>query len=145
MATTYALRIEKKLQGSNYKAWLEHMFKISSNKFSPKASSMEIDKYILSSFTTMRFCEEDGTLEFKQKGAPTEYKVLSKGLQPWFACLNRRSTTLKIVFGHWSTLGYYQDSSVLSLDTGCLWGGALTAARLDVSEATIVQVSCKSK
>ena len=145
MAIRYASRIEKKLQGRNYKAWLKHMFKVSSNKFSPKASSMDIDKYILSSFIAMRFCEDDGRLDFKQKGAPSEYKIFKKGLKPWFACPTRRSTTLKIVFGHWSTLGYYQDSNVLSLDTGCLWGRALTAARIDLDEAIIVQVDCEAK
>ncbi|CAA6801482.1 MAG: Bis(5'-nucleosyl)-tetraphosphatase, symmetrical (EC [uncultured Sulfurovum sp.] len=145
MAITHALRIEKKLQGSNYKAWLQHMFRINANKFSSKASSMDIDKYILSAFTAMRFCEDDGRLDFKQKGKPTEYKVVKKGLKPWFACPTRRSTTLKVVFGHWSTLGYYQDSNVLALDTGCLWGGALTVARLDQKEAVIVQFPCKKQ
>ena len=145
MARTHAARIEKKLQGRNYKAWLKHMFKKSSNKFNAKASSLDIEKYILSSFTAMRFCEDDGRLDFKQKGTPTEYKVLKKGLKPWFACPTRRSTSLKIVFGHWSTLGYYQDSNVLALDTGCLWGKALTVARLDTEEPIIVQVQCEAK
>jgi len=146
MARTYAKRIEKKLQGPNYKAWLKHMFKKSSNKFDANASPLDIDKYILSSFTAMRFCEDDGRrLDFKQKGAPTEYKVLKKGLKPWFACPTRRSTSLKIVFGHWSTLGYYQDSNVLALDTGCLWGRKLTVARLDTKEPLIVQVECEAK
>ena len=145
MARTHAARIEKKLQGRNYKAWLKHMFKKSSNKFNAKASSLDIEKYILSSFTAMRFCEDDGRLDFKQKGTPTEYKVLKKGLKPWFACPTRRSTSLKIVFGHWSTLGYYQDSNVLALDTGCLWGKALTVARLDTKEPIIVQVQCEAK
>jgi len=145
MATAYAMRIEKKLQGINYRAWLQHMFQIRSYKFSPKASSIDIDKYILSAFTTMRFCYDDGSLDFDQKGAPTEYKVISKGLKPWFSCPTRRSTTLKIVFGHWSTLGYYQDNKVLALDTGCLWGGRLTAARLDLDEVLIVDVNCTGK
>lgn len=145
MARTHASRIEKKLQGRNYKAWLKHMFKKSSNKFNAKASSLDIEKYILSSFTAMRFCEDDGRLDFKQKGKPTEYKVSKKGLKPWFACPTRRSTSLKIVFGHWSTLGYYQDSNVLALDTGCLWGKALTVARLDTKEPIIVQVQCEAK
>jgi bis(5'-nucleosyl)-tetraphosphatase (symmetrical) len=145
MAINYASRIEKKLQGRNYKAWLKHMFKVSANKFNAKASSMDIDKYILSSFTAMRFCEDDGRLDFKQKGAPSTLKVEYKKLKPWFACPTRRSTTLKIVFGHWSTLGYYHDSNVLALDTGCLWGKALTVARLDVEEPIIVQVICEAK
>ena len=145
MAIRYASRIEKKLQGQNYKSWLKHMYKVSSNKFSPKASSMDIDKYILSAFTAMRFCEDDGRLDFKQKGTPSGYKVFRKGLKPWFACPTRRATTLKVVFGHWSTLGYYQDSNVLSLDTGCLWGKALTVARIDLDEPKIVQVECEAK
>ncbi len=145
MARTHAKHIEQKLQGRNYKSWLKHMFKKSSNKFNAKASSLDIEKYILSSFTAMRFCEDDGRLDFKQKGKPTEYKLLKKGLKPWFACSTRRSTTLKIVFGHWSTLGYYQDSNVLALDTGCLWGRALTVARLDTKEPIIVQFKCEAK
>ncbi|CAA6810350.1 MAG: Bis(5'-nucleosyl)-tetraphosphatase, symmetrical (EC [uncultured Sulfurovum sp.] len=145
MATTHAKRIEKKLQGRNYKAWLKHMYKKSSNKFNAKASSLDIEKYILSSFVAMRFCEDDGCLDFKQKGAPTEYKVLKKGLKPWFACPTRHKSSLKIIFGHWSTLGYYQDSNVLALDTGCLWGRTLTAARIDIKEPLIVSVQCEGK
>lgn len=148
MAITYARRIEKKLQGRNYKAWLRHMFKVSSNKFDANASAMDMEKYILSSFTRMRFCADDGSLDFFQKGSPTTLKIEFKGLKPWFSCPTRYSTTLKIVFGHWSTLcqsssiGYYHDSNVLGLDTGCLWGGKLTAARLDLEEAIIVQIDC---
>ena len=145
MAITYSARIEKKLQGRNYKSWLRHMFKVNSNKFNSRASSMDIEKYILSSFTRMRFCEDDGRLDFKQKGRPTELKVGLKGLKPWFGCPTRKNIYMKIVFGHWSTLGYYQDTNVLSLDTGCLWGGSLTAARLDVDEPILVQVRCKKE
>ena len=146
-AITYAQRIEKKLKGRNYKAWLKHLNKISSRKFNAKANSLDIEKYILSSFISMRFCEDDGKLEFKQKGAPSALKVEYKGLKPWFACPTRRSTTLKIVFGHWSTLGFYHNSNVLALDTGCLWGKKLTAARLDldIENPQIVQVECKGK
>jgi bis(5'-nucleosyl)-tetraphosphatase (symmetrical) len=143
MAIRHASRIEKKLRGRNYKAWLKHMHKKSSNRFNAEAYSLDIEKYILSSFTSMRFCRDDGELNFKQKGEPTEYKVLKKGLKPWFACPTRKSMTMKIVFGHWSTLGYYHDSNVLALDTGCVWGRKLTAMRLDIQEDILVQVSCQ--
>jgi bis(5'-nucleosyl)-tetraphosphatase (symmetrical) len=145
MAITHASRIEKKLRGRNYKAWLKHMYKTSSNKFNAKASSLDIEKYILNSFISMRFCENDGRLNFKQKGEPLALKVDIKGLKPWFACPTRYSTTLKIVFGHWSTLGYYYDGKVLSLDTGCVWGKKLTCAKIDIEKPLIVQINCSKK
>jgi bis(5'-nucleosyl)-tetraphosphatase (symmetrical) len=64
-------------------------------------------------------------------------------MKPWFECENRKEIELKIVFGHWSTLGFYQDAHVLALDTGCLWGGQLTAARIDLPEPKIVQFECE--
>jgi len=144
-AIRYASRIEKKLRGRNYKAWLKHMHKKSSNRFDAKARSLDIEKYILNSFISMRFCKDDGELNFKQKGEPTNYKVTKKGLKPWFACPSRKFISMKIIFGHWSTLGYYQDSNVLSIDTGCVWGRGLTAARLDLEEPILVQVECQAK
>ncbi|HFU77125.1 MAG TPA: symmetrical bis(5'-nucleosyl)-tetraphosphatase, partial [Epsilonproteobacteria bacterium] len=81
-------------------------------------------------------------LDFKQKGAPTD-TLREKGLKPWFECQNRKDIDLKIIFGHWSTLGFHQDEHVLALDTGCLWGGKLTAARIDMDEVEIVQVECQ--
>jgi bis(5'-nucleosyl)-tetraphosphatase (symmetrical) len=142
MAIRYASRIEKKLRGRNYKAWLRHMHKKSSNRFDAKARSLDIEKYILNSFISMRFCKDDGELNFKQKGEPSSYKVIKKGLKPWFVCPSRKSMSMKIIFGHWSTLGYYQDSNVLALDTGCVWGRRLTAARIDIEEPILVQVDC---
>ncbi|MCK4442722.1 MAG: symmetrical bis(5'-nucleosyl)-tetraphosphatase [Sulfurovaceae bacterium] len=145
MAVRYASRIQKKLRAKNPKPWLKDMLKPSLDIFNANASSIDIDRYILSSFTRMRFCKKDGSLDFYQKGKPKLSKVEYKGLYPWFACPSRRSTTLKVVFGHWSTLGYWYDSNVLCLDTGCLWGRELTAVRLDKKKPVPVQVKCKKK
>ena len=148
MAINYSKRIEKRLQGRNYKSWLKHMFKKSSNRFNAKANSLDIEKYILSSFIAMRFCKRDGELDFKQKGSPNNMKRLNKGLYPWFACPSRKDIPLKTIFGHWSTLvndtnlDYYYDGKVLGLDTGCLWGKRLTCARLDRPEPYFVQLEC---
>ncbi len=143
MAVEYASRIEKKLQSDNPKLWLKDMFKTSSDIFDANASPIDIDKYILSAFTRMRFCKEDGRLDFYQKGKPKLSKLEYKGLHPWFDCPTRRSTTLKVVFGHWSTLGYWYDGNVLCLDTGCVWGRELTAVRLDKKTPNPVSVKCK--
>jgi len=145
MAISYAKRIEKRLRSRSVKAWLKNMFKNSSSQFNSEASSQDMDKYILGSFTRMRFCEDNGELDFKQKGKPTEFKVFKRGLKPWFACPTRKYIGMKIVFGHWSTLGFYYDSNVLALDTGCLWGRKLTAARIDLREPIIIQVGCQAK
>ncbi|HFQ61026.1 MAG TPA: symmetrical bis(5'-nucleosyl)-tetraphosphatase [Epsilonproteobacteria bacterium] len=141
MALRYAKRVETKLQSHDAKTWLKAMFKEGSKKFDRTASSLDIDRYIMGAFTRMRFCYNDHKLDFDQKGAPTD-ALREKGLKPWFECENRADIDLKIIFGHWSTLGFYHDENVLALDTGCLWGGKLTAARIDVDEVEIVQVEC---
>jgi len=141
MALRYAKRLEERLQKDTVEIWLRTMFKDSSNNFNQEASPIDIDKYIISSFTRMRYCHGDHKLDFKQKGTPTD-ALRKKGLKPWFECKRRKKINLKIIFGHWSTLGFYHDDNVLSLDTGCLWGATLTAARIDLDEVEIVQVEC---
>jgi len=141
MAMEYAKRVEIQLQAIDVEVWLKSMFKEGSKSFDRGAKSIDIDKYILSSFTRMRYCSSDHKLDFDQKGAPTE-ALREKGLKPWFECKNRKEIDLKIIFGHWSTLGFYHDKNVLSLDTGCIWGGELTAARIDTVDIEVVKVSC---
>ncbi len=143
MALRYAERIEKKLQGDDddVQIWLKKMFKHGIDRFNRESSKIDIDKYIISSFTRMRYCYGDHRLDYDQKGTPTD-ALRDKGLKPWFECDKRKVVELKIIFGHWSTLGFHHDDNVLSLDTGCLWGGKLTAARIDLDEVEIVSVVC---
>ncbi len=141
MALEYSKRIEERLKRDDVEIWLKQMFKHGIERFDREASSIDIDRYIVSSFVRMRFCYKDHRLDFDQKGAPTEL-LREKGLKPWFECHNRKDIDLKIIFGHWSTLGFYHNEHVLSLDTGCLWGRELTAARIDKDEVEIVSVSC---
>lgn len=141
MALEYAKRVEERLKGDDVKTWLKQMFKHSVERFNRDASNIDIDRYILSSFIRMRFCYKNHRLDFDQKGSPTD-ALREKGLKPWFECNNRKEIHLKIIFGHWSTLGFHHDENVLSLDTGCLWGGKLTAARINKDEVKIVSVDC---
>jgi len=141
MALEYSRRIEKRLRRDDVEIWLTKMFKHGVERFDRNASHVDIDRYIVSSFVRMRFCYKDQRLDFDQKGSPTE-ALKEKGLKPWFESHHRKDIDLKIIFGHWSTLGLYQDKNVLALDTGCLWGGALTAARIDRDEVHIVSVDC---
>lgn len=143
MALKYSKRIEERLQSDDVEVWLKAMFKHGIDRFNRDSSCIDIDRYIVSSFTRMRYCYGDHRLDFKQKGEPTDI-LREKGLKPWFECAKRKELDLKIIFGHWSTLGFHHDDNVLSLDTGCLWGGELTAARIDEDEVKVVSVDCKA-
>ena len=140
-ALRYARRIEAKLQSEDGKVWLAKMFEKGGVRFDRKADETETDRYILSTFTRMRYCYKDYRLDFKQKGAPTP-ELREKGMKPWFACEGRKPLELRLVFGHWSTLGLYRDDHVIAIDTGCVWGGKLTAVRLDDGSEKIVQTAC---
>lgn len=97
-------------------------------------------RFITNCLTRLRFCREDGTLELKYKGSIDQ---APPGVLPWFRVPQRRSRDLRIVCGHWSALGYYDGDGVLSIDTGCVWGGKLSAVRLDERSGPI-EVACTS-
>lgn len=97
-------------------------------------------RVIINALTRLRFCTADGTMEFGTKegagGAP-------EGFMPWFEVPGRRTAQDIVAFGHWSTLGWLARKDVFSLDTGCVWGGRLSALRLDTKGAhELLQVKC---
>lgn len=85
-------------------------------------------RFIVNAMTRMRFCTPEGRLEFSAKGPP---EMAPSGYRPWYDLPDRASADHTIVCGHWSALGFRRLPGVLALDSGCLWGGALTAVRLD--------------
>ncbi len=136
MALEYSKRLQEKLQSSGASKWLAKKMVGGIQTFGPKKN-----RYALNGFTRMRFCYEDGRLDFDQKGAPSK-KTAKAGLIPWFELKNRKKLDAKIIFGHWSTLGYVENNEVVCLDTGCIWQGKMTAKRLDEPDGEIVQVEC---
>lgn len=99
-------------------------------------------RYIVNCFTRMRFVDAQGRLELQAKGSPR--KGQRGSLIPWFEAPQARWRGARLVVGHWSTLGFFRSAGVTALDTGCVWGGSLTALRLDVPDAAPVQVACGS-
>jgi len=97
-------------------------------------------RFIVNCFTRLRYVDADGRLMLRVKGSPK--KSQSPTLIPWFEARDARWHGSRIVFGHWSTLGFFHSADVTGLDTGCVWGGSLTAWRLDVPDAKPVQVAC---
>jgi bis(5'-nucleosyl)-tetraphosphatase (symmetrical) len=85
-------------------------------------------RFVINALTRMRYCRADGSIDLKQKGRPGSQPA---SLLPWFDVPGRASRATRVICGHWSTLGLLRRPDVLALDTGCVWGGALTAASLD--------------
>jgi bis(5'-nucleosyl)-tetraphosphatase (symmetrical) len=96
-------------------------------RWSNQLSGIERLRFITNCFTRLRYCTPDGNLAIKEKGAPGSQ---SPGSLPWFEVPERASKSDRIIFGHWSTLGYLNADNVWSIDTGCLWGGQLTALKI---------------
>jgi len=90
--------------------------------------------------TRLRFCTGDGRIELAHKGKPDS---VQPPLLPWFMAPARAARGTRIVFGHWSALGLYRAEGLLGLDTGCVWGGALTAIDLDRPEAAPISVASR--
>src|SRR5262249_58521292 len=84
-------------------------------------------RYTINALTRMRYCDRRGRLDFTESGPPGSQP---KGLKPWFDVDNRRSRNAHIFFGHWAALGLLRRADVTALDSGCVWGGCLTAVRL---------------
>ncbi len=99
-------------------------------------------RFIANCLTRLRYLDAEGRLVLRAKGSPK--KAQSKSLIPWFEAHGARWRGSRILFGHWSTLGYFSNADVTGLDTGCVWGDRLTALRLDVPDAKPVQVPCAS-
>ena len=96
-------------------------------------------RMVLTVLPRIRYCTPDGTLEFDTKDGSG---VAPPGHLAWFDVPGRLTQDQPIAFGHWSTLGLRNRPDLLSLDTGCVWGGMLTAVRVDGGRREVVQVAC---
>lgn len=94
-------------------------------------------RFAVNVLTRLRFCTAEGRIDFRQKGKP---ESALPPWMPWFKAPHRAAARTRIVFGHWSALGYYNADDVVGLDTGCVWGGALTALNLDEPRARPISV-----
>lgn len=137
-ALAHAAEVEAVLQGPRFHEFLGHMYGNKPSRWSDNLSGWDRLRFIVNCFTRLRFCTLDGKLDFKHKGHPDE-QVDADHL-PWFRISQRKSRDLPIVFGHWSTLGLYRQDNVQAIDTGCLWGGTLTA--LNLEDGSITSLDC---
>ena len=136
-ARELAAEVERALRGKHRNRFLSRLHGNTPERWSEQLSGADRLRCIVNAMTRMRFCSAQGEIDFAHKGAAED---APPGFRPWFAHRSRASTTHTIVCGHWSALGFYRQDGLLALDSGCLWGGALTAVRLDDGE--VFQLSC---
>jgi bis(5'-nucleosyl)-tetraphosphatase (symmetrical) len=132
-----AAEVETALRGSDWQAFLAHLFGNNPERWQDDLQGDDRLRVIVNACTRLRFCTPLGQMEFATKegadGAPD-------GFMPWFEIAQRRTQSQTVVFGHWSTLGLITRPNLLALDTGCVWGGRLTAVRLE--DRALFQVQC---
>jgi bis(5'-nucleosyl)-tetraphosphatase (symmetrical) len=125
-----AQEVEKALRKKSYKDFLANMYGNTPNKWSNSLKGYERLRVITNALTRIRFCTPTGTMEFESKEG---FEDGPKGYMPWFKAPKRKTQDALIYFGHWSTLGLLQYENVIGLDTGCVWGGKLTAMEVPES------------
>jgi bis(5'-nucleosyl)-tetraphosphatase (symmetrical) len=107
-----------------------HIFGDLPNRWNKELQPPERWRIIINAFTRLRYCDDKWNMALRHKEPPG---MKLPGLQPWFDVIDRKSGDSTILFGHWCTLGLCRGENFICLDSGCGWGGDLTAARLDVT------------
>jgi bis(5'-nucleosyl)-tetraphosphatase (symmetrical) len=120
-------------------AFFSHMYGNRPRRWRPTQPHYKRLRAITNVFTRMRFCDAEGRLDLDAKGGPEQPP---RGVRPWFDFLHPDWQGWNIVFGHWSMLGYFSNGRVTCLDSGCVWGGELTALVIEGDERRSVAVDC---
>jgi bis(5'-nucleosyl)-tetraphosphatase (symmetrical) len=136
-ARSLAGEVESVLRADNYADFLRQMYGNSPAQWRDDLQGTERLRCIVNALTRMRLCSADGVMEFESKEGIGD---APHGYQPWFDAPTRATAGDTIVFGHWSTLGLVLSENLISLDTGCVWGGKLTAVYLE--DRHVIQIDC---
>jgi bis(5'-nucleosyl)-tetraphosphatase (symmetrical) len=141
VATTLALagEVQAVLRSAAAGEFLHTMYGDEPSRWEANLQGPRRLRCIINVLTRIRFVGADGRLDMKTKEGA---HAAPAGMVPWFDAPGRRTLGTPIAFGHWSTLGLLNRPDLLGLDTGCVWGGALTAVRIDAGRRDITQVKC---
>jgi bis(5'-nucleosyl)-tetraphosphatase (symmetrical) len=140
-ATTLRLagEVERHLRSDELAGFLRVMYGNEPARWSETLSGHDRMRFVVNVLTRVRFVAADGTLELKTKEGAD---ATPPGHRPWFDAPGRLTTGVPIAFGHWSTLGLIERPDLLAIDTGCVWGGPLTAVRVDGGRREVIQIPC---
>lgn len=119
------------LVAADYREFLAHMWGSEPASWRDELAGWDRLRVVVNAMTRMRYVTADGAMEFRSAGAKAPPDKGPPGCVPWFAAPGRASAGHLVVCGHWSALGFRDEANILALDTGCLWGGCLTAVRLE--------------
>jgi len=129
LARSCAQEVALRLRSENAGKLFRHMYGNEPSVWQYSLDGWDRLRFTINAFTRLRVCDErDGRLRLEHKGPP---ETAPTHAVPWFRVPWRKSADARLVFGHWSALGYVQERGILGLDTGCVWGGPLTAQRVD--------------
>jgi bis(5'-nucleosyl)-tetraphosphatase (symmetrical) len=132
-----AREIEQRLRGDGARRLLKAMFGNQPDLWTSRLQGIDRLRAAINVLTRLRFCDVRGRIAYNEKGAPGTQKP---GLYPWFEVPGQKSRDIRIVCGHWSTLGRFQGMGVYAIDGGCVWGGELIALRLDGDEPKFIAI-----
>ncbi len=138
-AANLAREVEAALRSDDYATFLARMYGNAPHQWDDELNGYKRLRVIVNAFTRMRICTQEGEMEFMFKG---EVEHIPAGYMPWFDVPKRASRDATVIVGHWSALGLLLRKNVIALDTGCLWGGPMSAIRLE--DRRLFQVNCKN-
>ncbi len=131
-ATQAALSVEKTLQSDHWQTLITQMYGDTPTSWKQANTIEEQHRYAINSLTRMRFCYSDGSLNLTEKRSLDTIKhTPNANMDAWFNLIEEHQLNKTVIFGHWAALEGYEDDKVIGLDTGCVWGGSLTALRWD--------------
>ncbi len=133
---------EQALQSEDYKTLLMQLYGNSPDLWTTELTGIEQLRFIINCFTRIRFCDKNGRLDFQNNG---ELGSQPSNLKPWFDVPQRKTADVKLVFGHWSALGFYATQNCYGIDTGCIWGRELTALRLDSNSVKRFSITSQNR
>ncbi|MHB1753612.1 MAG: symmetrical bis(5'-nucleosyl)-tetraphosphatase [Acidiferrobacter sp.] len=139
-ARARASELEDVLRGPDLCRALESLYGPLPDLWSPTLTGPDRLRFIANALTRIRYCDPRGRLDMRNKGP---LGTQTPGLVPWFEVPNRLSQGTRILFGHWSSLGRRTFGNAICLDSGCLWGGTLTALRLE--DSRFFSIPCDSR
>ncbi len=140
-AVALARELEDVLRGDDILGFLREMYGNTPDRWQDDLQGNARLRVIINALTRLRFCSADGQMEFESKDSAA---TAPEGCMPWFDVPGRATAQDTVAFGHWSTLGWLQRDDVICMDTGCVWGGPLSALRVaaDPAQQSLVQVDC---